>query len=446
MFRKLRTQKTGYAVLAVVVASLPAFAQAPVQATGPTDDESSARMITPSPVSGQGYSLEFASETPRTNYIRGGLNFSTAYDSGVTTDSNGPVGDVSYTIFPTIALDQTRSRLSWDLSYSPGFTFYQKTTSLNQTNHTADVGLHFRLTPHITFTVHDDLQKATNPLSDFGQNPSTGAGGLNPPILAVAPITDQIRNQGDVGVTYQFAANGMVGASGFSSILQFPDLTPSSGLFNSNARGGEGFFSQRVSGRHYLGATYRYQQLRTTPDGSLTISNSVFAFYTVLLKPTMSLSFLGGPEHSTTTAGTTLSVSQWSPAYGGSFGWQAARTSVAASLRQSISAGNGLSVATQSGTADLSVRQQLSPRFTVGGGTNYSDNKALKGVVASGGNGHTLSARASLDIVLQEHLGLEFGYARLHQSYSNIPAIAIAPNRNRVWISLSYQFQRPIGR
>lgn len=238
MFRKARARKTGYAVLAVVFASLPVLAQAPAQATGPTNDEGGGRMVTPTPVSGEGYSLEFATETARTNYIRGGLTFSTAYDDGVTTDSNGhQVGDVSYSIWPTIALDQTRSRLNWDLSYSPGFTFYQKTTSLNQADQTADLNFHYRLTPHVTFNVLDDFRQTSNVLSASGQNPGGSVGGgLNPPTIVLAPVTDQIRNYGNLGITYQFAANGMVGASGFSSILQFPNLEPASGLYNSNTR------------------------------------------------------------------------------------------------------------------------------------------------------------------------------------------------------------------
>ena len=64
--------------------------------------------------------MGFTSET-RSNYLRGGLIFSTAYDSDATTGTNGqPISDVSYSIFPTISLDQTRSRLHWVFNYSSG--------------------------------------------------------------------------------------------------------------------------------------------------------------------------------------------------------------------------------------------------------------------------------------------------------------------------------------
>jgi hypothetical protein len=78
-------------------------------------------MLTPAPVSGDGYSMGFTSET-RSNYLRGGLAFSSAYNSDVTTGSNGkPISDVSYSIFPTISLDQTRSRLTLGFHLQSGF-------------------------------------------------------------------------------------------------------------------------------------------------------------------------------------------------------------------------------------------------------------------------------------------------------------------------------------
>ena len=64
--------------------------------------------------------MGFTSET-RSNYLRGGLMFGTAYDSDATTGANGqPISDVSYSILPTISLDQTRSRLHWVFNYARG--------------------------------------------------------------------------------------------------------------------------------------------------------------------------------------------------------------------------------------------------------------------------------------------------------------------------------------
>src|SRR6202167_6037507 len=82
-------------------------------ATGPASDvfasgdDSSGRMLTPPPVSGQSYPTSLTSEE-RSNYLRGGLTFTSAYTDNAVGSVNGhPVSDVSYSVWPTIALDET---------------------------------------------------------------------------------------------------------------------------------------------------------------------------------------------------------------------------------------------------------------------------------------------------------------------------------------------------
>jgi hypothetical protein len=405
-------------------------------------------MVTPTPVGGESYSMEFAAETPRTNYVTGGLTFSSAYNDNIAPNGAGSISDVSYSIWPSLALDQSRSRLKWNLSYSPGFTFYQKNTALNQADHNANLSFQYRLSPHVTVSVHDGFRKTSDALSPSGQNPGNSniGGVLNSPATLIAPVTDQISNRGTVTVTYQFAANAMLGASGIFSLLQYPNLGPTTGLLNSNTRGGQAFYTYRLASWQYIGATYRYRDLRATPNGSETESHSGLLFYSFYLKPTLSLSLFGGPEYANTYGGGVPAVRQWSPSVGGSMGWQAARTSLALDVQRVVSSGNGLSAATHSLGGDASIRQQLSRHFTAGLGVSYSENKTLVAASPSFNRGHTLSGKASVQIALQQHLGLDIGYTRLHQNYANVAAIASTPDRNRVWVSLSYQFQRPIGR
>ena len=90
------------------------------------------RMLTPPVVSGQAYPVAGASEE-RSNYLRGGVAFTTAYSDNVMGSSSGnPVSDISYSVWPTLAIDQTTSRVHWGANYAPGFTFYQHTSSRNQ--------------------------------------------------------------------------------------------------------------------------------------------------------------------------------------------------------------------------------------------------------------------------------------------------------------------------
>ena len=157
----------------VLLASTLAFTQdapgAPVPAvTGamtadsPNNGQDANRMQTPPPVSGSTYPVSFSSEE-RANYLRGGVNFTSAYSDNAFGSINGhPVSDVSYSIWPTLALDESSPRLHWVLAYAPGFTFYQRDTSYNEADENLALDLQYRLSPHVTFSARDGLQKSSN--------------------------------------------------------------------------------------------------------------------------------------------------------------------------------------------------------------------------------------------------------------------------------------------
>ena len=215
-----------------------------------------------------------------------------------------PISDVSYSILPTISLDQTRSRLHWVFTYSPGFTFYQKTSSLNQADQNLGVNLSYRLSPHVTLSVRDTFLKTSNvlnqPISDLA---SPVSGGVSVPNNSViAPIADTLTNNANVSITYQFSANGMVGASGTFTNLHYPNEAQVPGLYDSSSRGGSAFYNHRLSKMHYIGVTYQYQMFLAYPTvgQSETQTNSIYLFYTVYLKPTLSISVFGGPQYSNT--------------------------------------------------------------------------------------------------------------------------------------------------
>ena len=97
--------------------------------TGAAPASSSDQMMTPPPVSGQSYPTA-PTAAERSNYLRGGMTFSSAYTDNALGSVNGhPVSDVSYSIWPTLALDETTTRLHIVSTYAPGYTFYQRESS-----------------------------------------------------------------------------------------------------------------------------------------------------------------------------------------------------------------------------------------------------------------------------------------------------------------------------
>jgi hypothetical protein len=300
----------------------------------------------------------------------------------------------------------------------------------------------------------DSFRKSSNLLNQPNgfESPVFGSGQVSPETV-FAPAADQLSNAGTAQIRYQFALNGMVGISGTFTNLHYSNPAEVPGLYDSSSKGGSVFYTHRLSGRHYVGATYEYQMLLAYPVGfrAQTTTNGLMLFYSVYLKPTLSLSFFGGPQYSDTQASIAPSQRAWSPAAGASLAWQERQTNFAISYSRMIAPGGGLIGAVSQNAETISVRRQLRRRMSAGVAAQYASNRLLDtGLLAVVGGfnsgGHSISGTASLDQQLGEHFALGFGYSRLHQSYSNISAISNAPDTNRGWVSFSYQFARPLGR
>jgi len=425
-------------------------ATGPITGISMSSDTDADRMLTPPPVSGQSYPLSFTSEE-RSNYLRGGVTFNTAYSDNVLGSTTGtPVSDVSYSVWPTIALDATTPRLHTVVTYAPGFTFYQRTSSRNEQDENVSFETDYRLSPHVTLSLRDSLQKSS---SVFNQ-PGEGLGGeVSGSALAgndsvIAPLADRLSNSGNAGINYQYSANAMIGASATFTNLHYPDPTEVPGLYDAASRGAEGFYSYRFSRQHYVGVTYQYQELLSYVQGTNQAqTDGVFVFYTFYAGPRFSFSLFGGPQY--WSAGPQyLSATQppapaaqaWTPAGGGSLNWQARHSSLAVSYARMVSGGGGLIGAVKLDSASASMRQQLTRNLSASLAGGYANNDVLAEAALGG---HSFTGSAALQRQVGEHVNVQAGYTRLHQNYSFTSA---NPDTNREWVSLSYQFSRPLGR
>lgn len=412
------------------------------------------RMLTPPPVSGQSYPVALDSEE-RANLLHYGLVFSSGYSDNVLGAVTGhPVSDINYSVWPTIGLDKSTTRLHWDLTYAPGFTFYQRTSDRNEADQNATMSMQYRLSPHITFSAQDTFSKSS---SVFNQpNLASGAvfgGGQGPNESVVAPLADRLGNSGNVGITYQYSANDMVGAGGTFNNMHYPNTTQVPGLSDSSSQAGSAFYAHRVSRQNYVGAAYQYQRLMSYPGGlnDETQTNSVFLFYTVYPTQRFSMSFFGGPQLSDTVQPAVASLTipafssrGWAPAGGASLDWEGRFLSAALSYSHVVSGGSGLIGAVRLDNASASFRLQFTPNLTASVAGFYANNNVLGSVVGLS-NGHTNSGTAALNRRIGEHVSFQVGYTRLHQTY-NIPIITGTPNTNREFVSISYSFTRPLGR
>ena len=421
-------------------------------------DSSEIPMLTPPPVSGQSYPVAPVSQE-RSNYLRGGVTFTSAYSDNVlgsTSASSKPVSDVSYSVWPTLALDETTTRLHWTVNYAPGFTFYQRTSARNEQDQNASISFQYRLSPHVTFSAVDSFQKSSNVFNqpDLASAGAVSGGAQGDNFSVIAPIADQLHNFGNAGLTYQFAANAMIGAGGTFTNLHYPNQAQVPGLFDSESQGGSGFYAYRISAVHYLGISYQYQRLLSFPTQGQneTQTDSVFPFYVFSPSKRFSVSMFGGPQYSDIqfNVGTTNQTGSrsWTPAGGASINWQGQFTSLAVSYTHTIASGGGLIGAVEMNAANASIRQQIAKALTASLSGGYFQNTVLGNlpqVVAGSTNGHSISGTAALQRMFGEHLNVQLGYTRIHQTY-NVAAISTTPDTNREFVSLAYQFSRPLGR
>jgi hypothetical protein len=409
------------------------------------------RMLTPPPVSGEAYPLWLGSEE-RANYLRGGVTFSTAYSDNVLgATSATPVSDLSYSVWPTISLDETTSRLHAALTYAPGFTFYQRTSAYNEADQNLSFDLQYRLSPHVTVSLRDSFQKSSNVFNqpDQGLAGAVSGSAQEANDSVIAPLADRLDNNGIAGITYQFSANAMIGASGTFTNLHYPDPTEVPGLYDAASRGTSAFYSYRLSRQNYIGVTYQFQELLSypAPVTNETQTHGAFLFYTYYPSRRFSFSLFGGPQYYSAGpqyAGVGLAnvpaAQSWSPAGGASLDWQVQHSSVAVSYLHSVSGGGGLIGAVELDSANASVRQRIARNLSASLAGTYANNGVL---AVSALGGHSFSGSASLQRQFGQHVNLQAGYTRLHQNYSFVEA---NPDTNREWISISYQFARPLGR
>jgi hypothetical protein len=418
------------------------------------------RMLTPPVVSGQAYPVAGVSEE-RSNYLRGGVAFTTAYSDNVMGSSSGnPVSDISYSVWPTLAIDQTTSRVHWGANYAPGFTFYRHTSSRNQADQNASLNFQARLSPHVTIAAQDAFQKSSNFFNqpDLASAGAVSGGAQGPNQSVIAPLADRLSNDGNGGITYQFTASDMIGASGAFSRLYYPNPKDVSGLYDSSSQAGSGFYTHRVAEMHYFGASYQYQRLMSYPTQGQneTQTHALLLFYSFDPSKRFSISMFGGPQYAMIgpqfSAGVPFAqpgMKSWRPVAGASMNWQGQSASLAVSYVHTISGGGGLVGAVYMDSASASYRQQFTRSLSAACSGGYAQNKVVGDfppTAAASTNGHSVSGTASLQRQFGEHLNLQLGYTRLHQSYNNVAVLSRNPDTNREWVSISYQFNRPLGR
>ncbi|HZQ66960.1 MAG TPA: hypothetical protein VFA68_00460 [Terriglobales bacterium] len=405
---------------------------------------------------------QFAPELERTNYLDAGFSFGTSFDDNALNTAGDRMSDTTFSMFPNIALRQSRSRMNWRLSYAGGFAVHQRFSSYNQGSH--DFGLHttIRLAPHIDLTLFDRYLMATSLFDQSSQNAGLAPGTIlqQPNSSVILPLAKINSNNATVQINDQFSASSALGGSATFYQSHYKDAPVGTSLVDTDSKEAEAYFNHRISARHFLGAIYRFQKFSFSPLANDMTAHSVLAAYTLQLRPTMTLAFFAGPQHTQTMMDVVvpsvvlpriqilaIAVPQksWSTTAGGSYVWNGLHTGVTVNASRTLSDGGGLLGAVNLTSVDGTFRRQLSRQYTVSFAANYGQSDAVGQVPTPYSAVTSALGSVSVNRTFATNLGLTLGYARAFQLQGNgqgIPNIS----HNRAWISVSYQLSRPLGR
>jgi len=448
-----RSMATSIFLFSALLLAIPAWPQVGNAGGTAASNANSAQMLMPPPVSDVGFPVETGAEE-RSNYLSGGVTFNGGYVNNLYPGYGATsINDALYLVQPTISADHTTDRSHETFTYTPAFTFYDPNSTLNFVDQSGSAALQYRLSPHVNIVAGDSVAKTSDTLTEPLSSASV-SGGL-PPVTPgiIFPFAPQLSNSAYAQLGWQLSMNDMLGFGGITALFDFSNTSESQGMYNSNSRGGSAFYTHRLAERQYIGATYQYSEIAATPvtaDGAAEAdldANNLLGFYTVYLKPTLSLSLGGGSQYYKITQAPLASAEGWAPSAIGSLGWQGLHTSFAVSCSRQVTESEGIVGAYSANSASVSGRWQVSQNWTTSLGGNYSDLATVaQSFAGSLPGGHTLSGTASVGRMLGQRLSFVIQYQRLHQDYSDIPAISNDPNSSRESGSITYHFSRPLGR
>ena len=435
--------------VALSILSVRAWSQAGI---GGMQDQ----MQTPSIASGEVFSTDTLSEQ-RSNYVTGGLNFSTSYDNNVLgAGASKPVSDFLFIVQPVISVNTSTTRQKFTLTGSPGFTFYQPTSELSQSNLSVSANYQYRMSPHSTVVGRESFTRMSG---SFGlPNQLIGATISGSPVASptASPYMQQMSNTTSGGASYQFSPNGMIGAFGGYNRFSLPGQSEASGLSNSSSEGLSTFFSTRFSKSHNVGFNYAFSRSLSAPlvgtssassiGTAEVLTHSFSGFYSFILNANLSATLSAGPQFMVVSqAGSSAKVNSWGPSVAGTFGWQATRIGLAFGAEHGVFGGAGVFGVFKTTGANAAVHYEISRLSTISVSESYQiQREATTELLGGSAGGHTLQSGVQIGRSIGERSRVGFGWDRIHQSYAGISSIG--PNDDHVFISISYMLTRPLGR
>jgi hypothetical protein len=140
-------------------------------------------------------------------------------------------------------------------------------------------------------------------------------------------------------------------------------------------------------------------------------------------------------------------LTSWSVACGVDGGWKNQGTSASAGYSRIISDGSGLLGAVRLQSVHGNFRREITAGWAAALTGSYGTNHELIGPPGSATSINSASAGISVERNVRKSLGLRMGYNHDFQQQFGLAAATPTQtaSRNRVFVTLSYQWAKPLG-
>ena len=410
-----------------------------------------------------GKSLNFLGEAVNHSNLNLGMMVQAIYDTNIAAFATTRLSQGSYIVAPHIGISQYRPKLALNLSYDGGLGIYQQLSDSNTYSQTGSVDIIYQIASRWQGHANDRYSYSADPFGSYftviGQPQPN-----NPNPSVYIPFATTQQNFAELDLSDQLSKYDTLTFNGTESFRRYSNYASNisfqGGLYNLVSYSGGANYSHRISAQLSVGGGYTWTSLDFSHGQQRSGISAFQGFANYQVNRSWSISGWAGPEYITAKTGLAyfgqyyiLYQQDWVPAFGANIGWQGYRDSFTIGASRQVSDGGGLLATTTVYNANGAYRRKLNARWDGILSFNYGFNASF---AASNLNRQLFPNRtysilqAALQLTRQitPALTANLAYAYIRESQENIYIQNAAPryNDSRIWISLQYAWNHPLGR
>ena len=394
-------------------------------------------------------SLNRTAEVKTQNVLLIGARVANDYDDNVLNDDHNKRANLLTSIQPHLGWSLSSRRATWLFDYRPGFSYGQPMSAYDSRSQLLDTNVHLALTKRLKARLRESVLRSKSTFDQWQQSELTsGSSVLDRPNDSVLAAVQESSEQAGGDLSYTLSPRTMIGGSTSFYRVNYSSALSTRALGSVNSVGAHALSSYRLTRHHWVGLDYNLQNLTSQLPQSRSFVQSMLYIDTLVLRPSMSVSFFIGPQHSLTRGGSALSLASarshdsvqanWSWAGGVNYVWTNARTSLTFGLVRRISDGAGFQGIVELSSATIELRRQVSRHWR--GKLSFSDNRNAPIELGFTPLSY-VSFASGISRALNPRLSVECLYWHVHETSSTDPLGSSLADHNRISMSVEYNLK-----